>query len=195
MQFNSEVKKEVAKIGEDANNILKKCIDNPEKVFDFIEKQNTLIIKMPIANKILFFINQQEGFITPQSGINALYLTFVINILSKKKVPLSLKTNEMFVMRNLPPNIYFLAHQFHLWYAFKKGLPGYDAKTQAKFKKIWKYEEEETIKNLSVDEIIALKDAISRDVQAIDFVKKFARDNVGTKQASDNLKNGKSVDL
>jgi len=89
----------------------------------------------------------------------------------------------MFVLRDLPLNIYFMAHQFHKWYGYKMKLPGFEEVAQKNFKRIWEFENSHNVSTLRYEEIIALKEAIARDVEAIDFVLNLAREGEGSQKA------------
>ena len=179
-----------------AKEILKKYIKEPEKLFKFIESKGTKIIVARNIEKVLMLLHEEEGFITPLRGFKALFLSIMINILSKNKIPISFKTTEMFVMRNMNLNIYSLAHQFHHWLAYKKKLPGYEEETMSVFKNIWQLDlHPAKIKALSINEILSLKNAIDRDKEAIEFVEAFARENEGSKKSLNMLKEGKKVRL
>jgi hypothetical protein len=179
-----------------AKEILKKYINEPAKLFQFIESKGTKVIIVGNIDKILALLNEEEGFITPLKGFKALFLSIMINILSPGKIPISFRTPEMFVMRSLNLNIYSLAHQFHHWLAYKKKLPGYDYKTMNSFKNIWQLDSNSAkIKTLSVNEILSLKNAIERDKEAIEFVKSFAREQEGSKKSLNMIKEGQKVNL
>ncbi len=46
-----------------------------------------------------------------------------------------------------------------------------------------------------MEEILSLKDAIARDLEAIKFVKEMAREFVGQKQSLQKIKEGKSTNI
>ena len=94
----------------------------------------------------------------------------------------------MFVLGTGQINIYNMAHQFHKWYGYKTGLPGFDEAAQEKFKKIFDYEIDANVELLSYEEILSLKEAIHRDIEAIDFVIKLAKENDGAKKVFNNIK-------
>ena len=48
---------------------------------------------------------------------------------------------------------------------------------------------------LSINQILSLKDAIDRDSQAIEFVRKFVREQVGAKEKLNFILNGKKVSI
>ena len=151
---------------------------------NYIEKHGTKIYKIGAADKILALINETEGFITPKKGLKALYLNFVLN----NKISLSFK--ESFIMRNLPLDPYYTIHQFYVWYCFKSGFAGYEYETQEKFNRIINAKnKKEKINKLSISDILAVKEAIHRDVEAIDFVIKTAKNNDGAKAAFQKLVN------
>ena len=78
----------------------------------------------------------------------------------------------MFVLRNGELNTYAFIYQFYNWYCYKMKLSGYEIDTQEKFKHIFEICETDKINSLNYEEILDLKSAIKRDIEAIDFVKK-----------------------
>ena len=196
LEFNSQVKKEVEKIGQSAKEILKKYKNEPEKILDYIQEHGTPVIICKKMDKILRLIGEAEGFIMPVSGFKALYLTIAINIFAKRKLEIGLKTPEIFALSGLPTSLVALGHQFHHWYGFKKNLPGYDEETQEMFKNIMFSEKNPNFaKEMSLEEILALKDAVDRDNEAIDFIREFAKEQLGAQEAHNKIKDGKSIDL
>lgn len=180
-------------LDEEVKNIVKVCLNNPYKLLQYIEEHSTKVYKIPYANKILALVGEEEGFIVPCTGLKALYLNFFTNLLAEKKFKLSLKTTEMFVLRNMKINVYYMLHQFHKWYGFKKKLPGYDEKSQQLFK-----ENLNTMTDgadLTIDEIIALKDAIARDAQAAEFVIQLAKESEGAQKALKKMKNDGGAEI
>lgn len=179
-----------------AKEILKKYIEEPKKLLEFIEAKGTKVIVANHIEKILTLLKLEEGFITPVKGFKALILSLAINVLSKNKIKVGFSTPEMFVMRSCNLNIYSLAHQFHHWLAYKKRLPGYEKGTMDIFKNIWQIDATPGgIEGLSINEILSLKDAIDRDKDAIDFVKSFAREHIGSKDSLNKIKEGRKVSL
>ena len=167
--------------------IIEKYINEPEKFFDFIRGAKTPIYKIKNADKILAKINEQEGFILPKKGKVALYLNLVLN----KKIAFS--TPEMFVLRNGELNTYAFIYQFYNWYCYKMKLSGFEDDTQEKFKHIFEICETSEIDSLGYEEILNLKSAIKRDIEAIDFVKKMAQKFSMAKKNLDKIKQGQSI--
>ena len=193
MILSTQTEKILEAMDAEVKNIVKSCLTNPELLLKFVEQQGTPVYKIPYADKILSKINEEEGFITPLNGLKALYLNFMTGILAQKKLHISLKSREMFIMRNGDINIYYMLHQFHKWYGFKKNLPGYYEKSQELFKE--NLDNMSDTKEMTVEEILALKEAIARDAQAADFVINLAKESSGAKKALDKIKNDGGADI
>lgn len=193
MVLTANTEKIMDSLDDEVKNIVKVCLNNPDKLLKYIEEHSTPVYKMPCADKILSKIGEEEGFVAPCSGFKAFYLNFFTGLLAEKKLKFSFKASEMFVLRDLEINVYYMLHQFHKWYAFKKNLPGYDEKAQRLFK-----ENLNTMTDgadLTIDEIIALKDAIARDSQAAEFVIQLAKESDGARKALDKMKNDGGAEI
>ena len=188
LTLTTETEKILETMDAELKNIVKSCLTNPDKLLDFVKEQGTPVYKMKNADKILAKIKEEEGFITPLNGRKALYLNFMIGLLVEKKLKFSFETREMFVLRDLDINIYFMLHQFHMWYGFKKNLPGYDMKAQELFKDNLEEMSDDDVKEMSIEEILALKEAIARDSEAADFVINLAKESSGAKKALEKMK-------
>ena len=189
MRLTTETEKNKEKMDFCVKNIIMQNLDTPENLLTYIKEHGTGVWKPPFADKILEVIKEDEGFITPLKGWKALYLNVVLGVFSEKPFSISFRTDEMFVLRDLPVNIYYMIHQFHKWYGFRMNLPGYDEETQENFKKAFSDIKEDDFSGMSVGEIIGLKEAIARDAEAIDFVIKLAKEKEGAKKALDKMKN------
>ena len=182
---NSYADKKVAN-EEKIEKILNKYLKNPTELFKYIEGASTTVVKSKLAPKILSYLGEEEGFILPKKGLKA----FILNLVFNKK--LSTKTNEMFIVSSFNVNEYIMTYQFYNWYCYKMKLSGFEDDTQEKFKNIFELTEED-IKELSFEEILELKGAIKRDIEAIDFVKKFAQKQSLSKKNLEKIKLGKAV--
>lgn len=194
--LNTGTKLKAMEVNKNAKALFKELINQPEELVKYIESNGTMVVRAAHIEKILLLIGEVEGFILPLTGIKALILTAAVNILSPVKVKVGFNSPTMFVMRNLPVNVYYLAHQFHHWLSYSNGLPGYDEQTNGNFKAALSPEfGNNDIKMMSIDEILSLKDAIARDLEAIQFVKEISRELIGQKISSDRLKNGESLSI
>ena len=155
----------------------------PNKVLEYIKSQGTKVyyIKNP---KFLYAIEENEGFIYPQKGLKALYLSAVTN------QKLKFKTEEMFVLSKGEINKYYFIYHLYNWYAFKHGISGLDAGAAEMLDTFLYKAGEEDINKLQLSDIYKLKDAIKQDKMAIEFVVKLCREFEGGKKALDKLQDG-----
>ncbi len=194
VKLNAKDEQKAERVYYKAKDFLRKHINDPEKVLRYIDKNATKVVRMRYADKVFTFLNIAPGFLPKQTGIQTLCLSVCIRLFSKTRLPIGFSLPDMFVLGEQTPNIYLLSHQFHHWLAYKAKLPGYDPKTQENFKNIWKLQKSSNIKRLSIEEILSLKDAIARDIDAIDMVKELAIEFSGQKQCLEKMRlQGSSV--
>lgn len=159
--------------------ILKSANYNPVEILEYIKKHGTKVYYIE-KTSYLNSAGENEGFIYPQRGIKALYLS----LLTQGKF--KFKTDEMFVLTKGEINKYFFIYYFYNWYAFKHNIAGLDTESQELLKK-YLYSDE-GLNNLQLSEIYKLKDAIKQDKASIEFVVKLCRNYDGAKQALEKLK-------
>lgn len=190
LEISNKESKSKEKLEHGVSNILKKFNNEPSKLLKFVAKNGTKVYKINYADKILSLIGLEEGFVPKTKGFKALYLNFIVSFMSSEKLVLSLKTKEMFVLRDMEIDSYYMIQQFHKWYAMKLNLPGFDAESQAIFNEFLQKQKDEKIKEMSIDDLLNLKDAIARDVEAINFVVELAKSTSGAKAALQKIKLG-----
>ncbi len=156
---------------------------NPDLLIEYIKTHGTKVVKLPNADKILAFINEEEGLIGELRGWKAFYL----NILTDNGC--SFKSKPMFILRNEGVDPYYILHQFYKWFSFYKGLPGFDYESQQLFKKYLNSNDSKGIENLTLGEMTGLKEAIARDNEATDFTINYAKSIDGSKNVLDKMKN------
>ena len=182
LSLDSLADSEKLKIEEELSLILKTCNYEPLEVLEYIKKHDTEVFYIENA-KSLTSIGENEGFIYPQKGHKALYLS----LLTQRKF--YFKTKEMFVLTKGEINKYYFIYHFYNWYAFKHNIAGMDPESQNLLKKYLFSPAEEDFSKLQLDDIYKLKDAIKQDKLAIEFVFKLCQQYEGTKKALDKLKN------
>lgn len=196
LQLNVREKIKIEKTTADAKKVFKHFIKKPEDLLKFIENKGTKVIRADKIEKILRLIGEEEGFIYPLTGIKALTLSIALNIVAPGKIKIGTQTPLLFAVRKGSLNVYSLAHQFYHWVSYVKGLAGYEEDTLNNFKNIWSPEFNATTAPLmGIEEIMSLKEAISRDMEAIQFVKDIAREYIGSQNSVNKLKQGQSLNL
>ena len=149
---------------------------------EYIKKQGTNVYFINNSN-YLHSINENEGFIHPQTGVKALYLS----LLTEHK--LSFKTKPMFILAKGEINKYYFIYHFYNWYAFKNNIQGLDNYSQNLLKKYLFNTNDEAFSKLHLTDIYKLKDAIKQDKASIEFVLKLCQVYECSQKALDKIKN------
>ena len=187
LDLNTMAEAEKQELEAKITNILKTYEYNPARVLEYVQSQGTEIIFLNDAKKILNPIGENEGFIYPQTGAKALYLSLGV------KRSFSLKTGDMFVLSPGEINKYYFIYHFYNWFAFKHSIAGMDVESQELLKK-YLFSPADT-RELQLSEIFKLKDAIRQDKASIEFVLNLCRSYEGAKQALNKMKNEGSAKL
>lgn len=169
------------KMEEELALILKQANYEPERLLEYVKTQNTPIYYIENPN-VLYSIGENEGFIYPQKGARALYLSS----LTTKNFKLS--TPEMFVLSKGEINKFYFIYHFYNWYAFKHGISGMDSESILMLNKYLFNATDEEINKLQLADIYKLKDAIKQDKASIEFVFKLCRNMEGAQKAFNKLK-------
>lgn len=180
--LKSAAEKSKQKLENNVSIILKKYNNEPEKLLAFVKRSGTNVYKSSFAVKTLKLIGYEEGFISRTKGIKALYLSIIIPLLCGKKSIPAFDIEPMFVVSNNLDN-FKIIQQFYKWYAMKLKMPGLDFEAQDNLQKFLSPVNDCKIGDLSIDEILNLKDAIARDVESIKFVVELAKSTAGSKNA------------
>lgn len=190
LELNTKTQKGKEKLENNLRLILKKYDNDPEKLIGFVERSGTKVYSIPCAKRILKAIGCEEGFINANSGAKGLYINLIISILGGEKKKISQKSEAVFIFDKVLPDKHIVIQQFHKWYAMKLNLPGFDETSQNNFQKFLEPGNDNQIKDLTIDEILGLKDAIARDVEAISFVVELAKSTSGAKNALKKISTG-----
>lgn len=179
VSLDSIAESEKTKMEEELMLIVKTAEYNPVEILKYIENHDTKVFYIE-SSKQLYSIGENEGFIYPQKGFKALYLS----MLTEKSF--KLKTDEMFILSKGEINKYYFMYHFYNWYAYKHGIQVLDTESQELLKKY--LFESNDLRKLQLSDIYRLKDAIKQDKSAIEFVIKLCKEKDGSKQALEKLK-------
>lgn len=188
-ELTSETEKTKAKLENGVKIILKKFGSNPEMLLTFVEKNGTEVFKLASANKFLRLIGYEEGFVIPTRGFKSFYINTVIAAFAGQKIKLSVETEPKFILSKNTLEQYFIIQQFYKWYGKKLNLAGFEPEAQDVLQKYLNYGEN-NVSELSVQEILELKEAIARDVESIDFIVDMAKNTEGSKNALKKMTDG-----
>ena len=94
MTLNTQTEKNKELVKKNVEDIVKAANLDPEKLLAYIQSKGTKVCKIDNADKILALINEEEGLVCEQKGLEALYLNIMTNS------GFSLISKPMFVMIN-----------------------------------------------------------------------------------------------
>ena len=189
LTLSAQTKKTIEEVKNNVTAIVKKTNCNPDELLNYIKAAKTPVYKINYADKLLKFINEEEGLICAHKGLEALYLS----IITARKP--AFHTEPMFVMREGNIDKFYMLHNFYRWYSLKADLPGFEQDVQKNFKIFLYGNDEELFKSLSMENIIALKEAIARDQEATEFVLDYTKQIEGSKKVLDKIKDEGGADI
>ena len=182
MTLNIETKKNKELVEKNVTDIVKSVQNTPIKLLEYIKTAGTKACK--INNNILKLLDEEEGMLFEQHGLKAL----IINILTQSGF--ALKSNPVYIITDKKIDTAHLIHQFYKWYAYRTGLPGFDFKAQKNFKKYLKNVNDKSLAKLSLEDTLALTEAVQRDKEATDFTISFIKKTEGAKNANKKITEG-----
>lgn len=180
--LSAETNNIINEVKNNVTSIVKKTNCNPDELLKYIEAAKTPVYKINNADKLLANINEEEGLICEKEGLQALYLSIITGR------AISFTTPAMFVLRNGDIDKYYMLHNFYRWYSLKSDLPGFEYKSQKLFK-LYLSNPDIVLKRLSMSDILSVKEAIARDQEASSFVIDYTKQQEGSKNVIDKIKN------
>lgn len=188
--------KKLDEINKDAGDLIKGYLNDVNGLLEFVERRGTKVIRNNNALKVLGLFGEIEGFIPPMIGFRAKLITFALRITGAWEGPATNETPPMFVFGAEDPPMGYMVHQIHHWLSFYNELPGYTEETMNNFKKIFDPSFGiEDVKRMTKEEIIALREAIARDQEALDFVQKMAIEIFKPQDVMQGIKDGDKKDI
>ncbi len=189
LTINSKTLQTIAQVKENVTSIIQKTNGEPDALIDYIKVAKTPVYKIKNADKILNFINEEEGLITEKEGFDALILSVSTG------QGIKFKTAPMFVMREGIIEKYYMLHHFYCWYSLKSGLPGFDYKSRKMFKQYLVNGSDDFTAKLSMAQILSLQEAIARDQEATAYVLEYTKQIEGSQNVMDKIKNEGSANI
>lgn len=189
LTINSKTLQTIAQVKENVTSIIQKTNGEPDALIDYIKAAKTPVYKIKNADKILNFINEEEGLITEKEGFDALILSVSTG------QGIKFKTAPMFVMREGIIEKYYMLHHFYCWYSLKSGLPGFDYKSRKMFKQYLVNGSDDFTAKLSMAQILSLQEAIARDQEATVYVLEYTKQIEGSQNVMDKIKNEGSANI
>ena len=197
LNFSSETEKKKTEINNKLKPIIKKYINHPEKLLQYMQLEGMKVYKFDNAAKILEKLGEEEGFLTPLKGFKAFILNLIIGFSFEGKLKISFTTKEMFIFNIDNTEIYTIARALHKYYGYKENLPGFDYKSQEIFKKVYNSRKSQTspLDKCTIKDIYSCKEALARDLESINFTIDLSVEYERSKKALDKLVNENSTSV
>ncbi|MBY0404847.1 MAG: hypothetical protein K2X66_13180, partial [Cyanobacteria bacterium] len=171
----------------------------PAELAACIESQGTPVYVLPKGHPIhvlMSLMGFEPGFIPPNGSKQFKTLVTCLKFLCPKggitKDILCIK--GFFLLTRPVFTVGYIAHQLHHWLAYSSGLPGYGEMDQSLYKTFWEKHHgvitQRDAEKMDVDEIIRLKNAINRDMEALKFMKNLMQELFTPASQGHNLANG-----
>ncbi|MBQ4123854.1 hypothetical protein IJD44_09095 [bacterium] len=183
MEFSTETKKKKEEIEAQVKEIVLRYLKAPEELINHLKEYNIEIHRIPYAEKVLSKFHEEEGFIVPLSGKKAFFLNNILRMLKEKSFQMKFKTEPMFIFDAKDVEVYTVARALYKYYGYKNNLAGYDSRAQELYK-ITSHRKENIFKGLSAQDILACKEAMSRDMESINFTITLSVEFANSKKAA-----------
>ncbi len=198
------VYQEASDLSLQALNAVKSADLDPEELARFIARHGTTVHSLSgnvVVRGLIALLGFQPGFIPAVETTRFRLLKSLLPVLSllpggrkfqassrsvEEQFP-SISTDGLFIVTRNLFTISFFTHQLHHWLACRSGQSGYDERAQALYREFWNRHDGNVppdIEAMGFEDVIALKAAINRELEALEFLKMIAREVLApTRQA------------
>ncbi len=176
----AETRKMAKEISESARDAVKAFYRSPDSLASFIERHQTPVYMLKgrlICGLVLAILGYEPGFIAPAEGRRYRLLERFLRMYNAK--PHCEFKHGVFVLTRPLFTVGFISHQLHHWLAYRSGMAGYSDKSQLLYKKFWNENNGvigQEVYKMKVEDMVALKAAINRDLEALLFLKEIANE-------------------
>ena len=170
----AETRKQLEIVSSQARLMVKAHCKTPEALAAIIEQHGTPVYRLKgglLGGLALFLLGFEPGFIPPTPGRRYTLLLRWLTAMDPQHPDAS---HGLFVMPKKLFTVGFLTHQLHHWLACRSGLSGYNPRSQSLYKKFWTEGNGvigDEVYDMTVEDMVALKDAINRDLEALEFLR------------------------
>lgn len=190
----AETQRQVAEVSRQALEQVKLTYKRPEDLAAGIESKGTPVYVLHFSFWVLLalkVLGYEPGFIPPTNSPRYARLTRFLQWVQPQHNG-DIRYGVFVVPRSLF-SVGFLAHQLHHWIAYTSGLPGYGETDQALYRTFWERHRGVVgpeVETMTTDEIIRLKNAINRDMEALKFMQQLMQEIFVPAKQAGNLTNG-----
>lgn len=185
MALTSATEEKKQKIYHDVKKVVVGYFNTPEKLIQYMKARGCKIYRIKNAEKLLAYISEEEGFISPLKGHKALFINLLTSFCSSEKMNFKLYSKEIFIFDEKNTEIYTIARAYFKYVGFKNNLPGYDYNSQETFKRVYGQRNQSSpFSECSIKDMYACKDALARDMESINFTLELSKEYEMAKKAA-----------
>ncbi len=180
----AETRKQVNEVTVTARDAIKHFYTDPQRLAEFIERYDTPVYVLRVGwlvMLILRILGFEPGFIPPCDSKQGIWLQRLLSFCEQDRpgcqqsagMPSHFE-NGVFVLTRPLFSVGFLTHQLHHWLACRSGMDGYSDRAQKLYKQFWLENRGrigKEVYKMDAEDILALKAAINRDMEALKFLK------------------------
>ena len=176
LDINADAEKQITDVTNRAFELVSRYNKSTLALLDFVSSKGYKVVRIDNAKRLLKIVEETPGFICEARGLKALFINLIAGC------GLSFESEPMFILEKETPEISDFLHDFYLWLAMDMGLPGFDYKTHKLFIRYFVKGEDALLKHIQINQMLMLKQAVSRDKEAIEFVIEFVKLNRASKK-------------
>ncbi len=204
----AESQKQLTEVASTAREVIQAHYTDPLQLARFMESHQTPVFVLRhrfLGAAALMALGFEPGFIPPGQGKRFQLLLQLLNTQGHRPAshPASDAITKNMMAEGLPQGVIvlteplmtagYLSHQLHHWLAFRAGLPGYSERAQHLYRQFWQRQNGclgQEIHDMSVEDLLALKSAINRDKEALQFLRTITAEIFRPAQQARRLNDG-----
>jgi len=211
----AETRKQVMAVADIARDAIKAHYTDPALLADFIERHQTPVYVFGrglFQHFCLWALGFEPGFIPPAKGRRYRLLQQFLKLQSsfhafrfpslrlhpqgkQGEKPDCHFNHGVFVLTRPLFTVGFISHQLHHWLAFRSGMRGYCERSQRLYRKFWNENNGQIgaeVYKMKAEDMLALKAAINRDMEALQFLKDIASEVLIPAKQARHISKGKA---
>lgn len=201
----AETRKQVMAVADIARDAIKAHYTDPALMAAFIERHQTPVYVFGrglLQHFCLWALGFEPGFIPPAKGRRYQLLQQFLKLQArfqpkpKQGDRINCHFNHgVFVLTRPLFTVGFISHQLHHWLAFRSGMRGYCERSQQLYRKFWNENNGQIgpeVYKMKAEDLLALKAAINRDMEALEFLKEIANEVLIPAKQARHISKGKA---
>lgn len=181
----AESRKQVEEVANAAKEAIQANCTEPAQLAAFMESHQTPIFVLNhamLGSMALMALGFELGFIPPGEGKR--YQMLQKLLMAQAKRLSAQPAGDEALANQLPQGVIvltqplctlgYMSHQLHHWLAFRAGMQGYSDRSQQLYRQFWQKQNGQLgreVYKMSGEDILALKAAINRDMEALRFLR------------------------